>query len=125
MQQPVAVTLASTDGELYVRNRYDFLSLAHLDGSWALLDDGVPVAAGPLGPLSAGPGETEPVAAGPLPPALGEAVLQSFLPGPGARPVGGGRSPGRLGPVRPARPGRFAGRATQTRLPLAPTALLM
>jgi beta-galactosidase/evolved beta-galactosidase subunit alpha len=76
VQQPVAVTLASPDGELYVRNRYDFVSLAHLDGSWSLLDDGVPVAAGPLGPLSAGPGETETVVAGPLPLASGEAVLQ-------------------------------------------------
>ncbi len=76
VQQPVDITLVDAAGKLEARNRYDFLSLSHLEGSWALLDDGVLAAQGALGPLSAGPGETETLLAGPFPPLEGEAVLE-------------------------------------------------
>ena len=79
VQQPVCVTLLGPEGQLELRNRYDFLSLSHLQGSWSLLDNGVPVAAGSLSTLTAGPGEKETVLAGPLPPVRGEAVLEVSL----------------------------------------------
>ena len=75
VQQPVAVTLMDRTGTLEVRNRYDFLSLSHLVGIWSLLEDGVLVAAGDVGALSAGPGMAQTAVAGPLPTVRGEAVL--------------------------------------------------
>ncbi|XID93141.1 glycoside hydrolase family 2 TIM barrel-domain containing protein [Paenibacillaceae bacterium WGS1546] len=45
-------------GEWTIRNRYDFLSLAHLRAVWELKRDGKTVAGGELPALSAGPGET-------------------------------------------------------------------
>jgi beta-galactosidase len=66
-------------GQLQLHNRYDFLSLSHLGGTWSLLDDGVPVAGGGLGPLSAGPGETETLSLGELPKCRGGAVLDVSL----------------------------------------------
>jgi len=78
-QQPVAVTMVGPPGTLELRNRYDFLSLSHLEGSWSLLDDGVLVASGVLGKLSAAPGQTERADAGPLPLWRGEAVLEVSL----------------------------------------------
>lgn len=81
-QQPVDVSLLSADGaeaHLELRNRYDFISLAHLNGTWSVLDDGVRVASGDLGALSAGPGSTEKVLAGPLPALGGEGVLDVSL----------------------------------------------
>ena len=79
VHQPVGVTLAGPPGQLELHNRYDFLSLSHLDASWSLLDDGAVVTGGSLGPLSAGPGETELAQAGPFPAPAGEAVLQVSL----------------------------------------------
>jgi beta-galactosidase/beta-glucuronidase len=79
VMQPVAISLAEPGGKLELRNRYDFLPLSALAGSWSLLEDGVPVAGGALAPLSAGPGETEVVEAGPLPAVRGEAVLDVSL----------------------------------------------
>ncbi|MCL6092169.1 MAG: DUF4981 domain-containing protein [Actinobacteria bacterium] len=77
--QPVAVSLRDQGGKLELLNRYDFVSLSSLQASWSFLDDGVVVAGGALGPLSAGPGELEVVETGPLPPAKGEAVLEVSL----------------------------------------------
>jgi beta-galactosidase/beta-glucuronidase len=78
-QQPVEIVLLSPDGKLELRNRYDFLSLSHLEGKWALLADGVLVAQGDLGLLSAGPGSAQTVMAGPLEAVVGEAVLDISL----------------------------------------------
>ena len=46
VHQPVGVTLAGPPGQLELHNRYDFLSLSHLDASWSLLDDGAVVGVG-------------------------------------------------------------------------------
>ena len=73
--QPVAISFQGPGGKLELRNRHDFLALSELAASWSLLDDGAVVAAGPIGPLSAGPGEADLVEVGPLPTARGEAVL--------------------------------------------------
>ena len=70
-----ARTVQDLGGKLELRNRHDFLSLSEFEASWSLQDDGVVVARGPLGPLSAGPGEVEVIEAGPFPPVKGEAVL--------------------------------------------------
>ena len=78
-QQPVEVVLLSPDGKLELRNRYDFLSLSHLQGKWSLLADGVLVAQGELGLLSAGPGSAQTVTTGPLAAVVGEAVLDISL----------------------------------------------
>lgn len=78
-QQPVEITLLCPTGRFEFRNRYDFLTLSHLEGTWSLLDDGVLAAAGPLGAPSAGPGDTETVLTGPLPAVRGEAVLDISL----------------------------------------------
>lgn len=75
--QPVAISLLGQKVEL--RNKYDFLPLSELQGSWALFEDGAAVAGGPLGPLSAGPGETEVLGTGPFPAVSGEAVLEISL----------------------------------------------
>ena len=75
VQQPVAVRLLDKSGRLEVANRYDFVSLSHLVGTWSLLEDGVLVAAGDLGPLSACAGAAQTAVAGPLPVVTGEAVL--------------------------------------------------
>lgn len=77
--QPVTITLQGPDGKLELRNRYDFLALSALEGSWSLLEDGLHVAGGALGPLEAGPGESEVVEAGPLPAVRGEPVLDVSL----------------------------------------------
>jgi len=45
--------------EWTVRNRYDFLTLAHLRGVWELKRDGETIAGGELPALAAEPGETE------------------------------------------------------------------
>ena len=45
-QQPVEVVLISPEGELELRNRYDFVSLSQLEGAWSVLADGVRVAEG-------------------------------------------------------------------------------
>ncbi len=60
--EPVKTELwnASTS-EWTVRNRFDFLSLAYLQGEWELKRDGATIASGELPALSAGPGETETV----------------------------------------------------------------
>ena len=79
VQQPVSVELVDDAGKLQLRNRYDFASLAHLEGYWSLFDDGVLVGGGSLGQLSAGPGQTETVIAGPLPLWRAEAVLDVSL----------------------------------------------
>ena len=78
-QQPVGVAMSGPGGKLELRNRYDFLSLSHLEGKWALLEDGLLAAEGDLGPLSAGPGSAQTVMAGPLPATAGEAVLDISL----------------------------------------------
>ncbi len=83
-QQPVEVVLLSLEGKLELRNRYDFLSLSHLEGKWALLEDGVLAGEGHLGLLSAGPGSAQTVLAGPLPAVGGEAVLDVSLRARGA-----------------------------------------
>ena len=49
VQQPAEISLVDPGGKLEVRNRYDFLSLSHLEASWSLLDDGVLAAQGALG----------------------------------------------------------------------------
>ena len=75
VQQPVAVTVARPIGKLELaqplRLRFPFSSR----GAWSLLEDGVLVAAGDLGPLSAGAERRETAVAGPLPAVTGEAVL--------------------------------------------------
>ncbi|MFC4600965.1 glycoside hydrolase family 2 TIM barrel-domain containing protein [Cohnella hongkongensis] len=48
-------------GEWTIRNRYDFLTLAHLRAVWELKRDGETAASGELPALAAGPGETETV----------------------------------------------------------------
>ena len=78
-QQPVDIALLGPEGKLELRNRYDFLTLSHLTGSWSLLADGVLAAEGDLGLLSAGPGSSQTVMAGPLPAVKGEAVLDVSL----------------------------------------------
>jgi beta-galactosidase/evolved beta-galactosidase subunit alpha len=78
-QQPVDITLVDPAGKLEVSNGYDFLALSELEANWSLLDGGVLAAQGILGPLSAGPGETETVLVGPLPRLEGEAVLEVSL----------------------------------------------
>ena len=78
-QQPADITLVDPAGKLEVSNHFDFLALSELEASWSLLDGGVPAAQGALGPLSAGPGETETVLVGPLPGLGGEAVLDVSL----------------------------------------------
>jgi beta-galactosidase/evolved beta-galactosidase subunit alpha len=78
-QQPADITLVDPAGKLEVSNHFDFLALSELEASWSLLDGGVPAAQGALGPLSAGPGETETVLVGPLPGLEGEAVLDVSL----------------------------------------------
>ncbi|MFB9279784.1 glycoside hydrolase family 2 TIM barrel-domain containing protein [Cohnella cellulosilytica] len=47
--------------EWTIRNRYDFLTLAHLRGEWELKRAGTTISAGELPVLCAGPGETETV----------------------------------------------------------------
>jgi beta-galactosidase/beta-glucuronidase len=78
-QQPVDIALLGPEGKLELRNRYDFLSLSHLEGRWSLFDDGVLAAEGDLGLLSAGPGSTQTALAGPLPAVAGEAVFEVSL----------------------------------------------
>lgn len=56
------VTVEAVDlkqGVLAIRNRYDFLSLAHLRGRWSLLRDGDVLQQGELPPLDIPPGEVE------------------------------------------------------------------
>jgi beta-galactosidase/evolved beta-galactosidase subunit alpha len=79
VQQPVDINLVDPAGKLELRNRYDFLQLSQLQASWSLLDDGVLAGQGALGPLSAGPGESETILVGPFPPLQGEAVLEVSL----------------------------------------------
>jgi beta-galactosidase/beta-glucuronidase len=78
-QQPADINLVDPAGKLEVSNHFDFLALSELEASWSLLDGGVLAAQGTLGPLSAGPGETETVLVGPLPRLEGEAVLEVSL----------------------------------------------
>jgi beta-galactosidase/beta-glucuronidase len=78
-QQPVDINLVDPAGKLEISNHFDFLALSDLEASWSLLDGGVLAAQGALGPLSAGPGETETVLVGPLPGLEGEAVLDVSL----------------------------------------------
>jgi evolved beta-galactosidase subunit alpha len=78
-QQPADINLVDPAGKLEVSNGYDFLALSQLDASWSLLEGGLLAAQGALGPLSAGPGETETVLVGPLPRLEGEAVLDVSL----------------------------------------------
>jgi beta-galactosidase len=58
--QPLSVTApALQNGELFIRNKYDFLSLSHLTGRWELLVDGELKNEGELPELTAGPGQTQ------------------------------------------------------------------
>jgi len=57
--EPVVVEAVDLKkGVLAIRNRYDFLSLAHLHGRWSLLRDGDVLAQGELPALEIAPGET-------------------------------------------------------------------
>ena len=78
-QQPADINLVDPAGKLEVSNGYDFLALSQVEASWSLLEGGVLAAQGALGPLSAGPGETETILVGPLPLLEGEAVLDVSL----------------------------------------------
>lgn len=60
---------------LEIENRYDFASLAGLEASWSLLEDGTTVAAGSLGALSAPPRGRERAEVATVPGVTGEAVL--------------------------------------------------
>lgn len=121
--QPVAVSLEEGTGKLELRNRYNFLPLSELEASWSLRDDGILVAAGPLGPLSAGGGEVDVVEAGPFPPTAGEAVLDVSLrtAAPSAWAPAGHEVAWEqfvVGDAGPARPARSAG---SPRSPAAPS----
>ena len=57
LAQPVAVSWGA-DGQLEVRSKRDFVSLADLAARWTLEIDGRPVAEGPIAPFDIAPGET-------------------------------------------------------------------
>lgn len=58
--QPLAARLVDPDtGLVEIRNKYDFVNLAHLTASWELSVDGEVLQTGELPPLAALPGETQ------------------------------------------------------------------
>ena len=111
VQQPVDIALLGTEGKLELRNRYDFLDLSHLTGSWS-----------PVGRWRAGGGRgpgasfcrSRFVANGDgRPPARGEGRSRArcVVAGQVRLGVGARRSRGGVGAVRPhAQLGRDSGR---------------
>lgn len=60
--QPVLVEAIDLQvGSIKITNRYDFISLGHLDVNWSVDEDGVMLDQGRLSPLNVAPGETSEV----------------------------------------------------------------
>ncbi|NLT74488.1 MAG: DUF4981 domain-containing protein [Chloroflexi bacterium] len=60
--QPVVVQAVDLEaGQIRITNRYDFASLAGLDITWTLEEDGVSIQSGSLAPLDIEPGESQEV----------------------------------------------------------------
>ncbi|MHA4819843.1 glycoside hydrolase family 2 TIM barrel-domain containing protein [Streptomyces aculeolatus] len=101
--EPVRITPTAPDGQtpgIHVTNRYGFIDTCHLAFGWQLLDDGVPIAAGPLDVPALAPGHSTRLPLPPHPSPLGEGYLvvratlaKNTLWAPSGHTVGWGEIP--------------------------------